>query len=293
MGRDFFEGFAVARDAYHEASDALDVDLCAVCFEDDPRLGRTEFTQPAILVTEVAMLRVLEGELGLTPSSYGGHSLGEYTALCAAGAIPLDVAARIVRRRGALMQAAVPEGEGAMVAVIAPDIIERDVTGGLDDLGVDVANRNSTDQVVLSGPARAIERAVARVRERLDGVDHDIVHLNVSAPFHSRAMHAIDAELERTLVDALPHMRPERATRVTSNLTGTFHDGRAMTLVDALVGQASGPVDWVANMHALAASATTIYEVGPHRPLRGFFRTVGRDVISVISAKGIARERCA
>ena len=293
MGRDFFERYSVARDAFAEANDALGLDLGAICFGEDPRLDRTEFTQPAILVTEIAMLRVLREEAGLTPACFGGHSLGEYTALCAAGVMPLDVAVRLVRQRGALMQAAVPEGEGAMIAVMAPGIAARDLAADFAGIDVDVANRNSPDQIVLSGHKDAIELAIARVPERLVGIEHEVARLNVSAPFHSRAMHAIDAELRDGLTRASSQLVPERASVVTSNLTGAFHGTTLAPLVDALVGQAGGTVDWIANMHALSGVATTIYEVGPHRPLRGFFRAIGRDVVSITSARSIEKGLCA
>src|SRR5258708_21690905 len=117
MARDFYERFAISRDVFVEASDALGLDMAALCFDDKPRLDLTEFTQPAILAAEMAMLRPLEREFGVSASLFGGHSLGEYTALCAAGAIPLEVAVKLVRRRGALMQAVVPPGEGARGAV--------------------------------------------------------------------------------------------------------------------------------------------------------------------------------
>jgi [acyl-carrier-protein] S-malonyltransferase/trans-AT polyketide synthase/acyltransferase/oxidoreductase domain-containing protein len=238
-------------------------------------------------VTEIAMLRALREEMGLAPAYFGGHSLGEYTALCAAGVMPLAVAARLVRQRGALMQVAVPEGEGAMIAVSSPGVAGRDLAADLAGIEVDVANRNSPDQIVLSGPRDAIDRATARVEERLVGVEHDVVRLNVSAPFHSRAMHAIDAELRDGIAAASSSFAPERAAVVTSNLTGTFHGTALPPLVDALVGQAAGTVDWIANMHALAGVATAIYEVGPHRPLRGFFRAIGREVTAITTAKSV------
>jgi malonyl CoA-acyl carrier protein transacylase len=293
MGRDFCERSAAAREAFDEASDALALDLRAICFEDDPRLDRTEFTQPAILVTEIAMLRALKDEIGLSPAYFGGHSLGEYTALCAAGVLPLDMAARVVRRRGALMQAAVPAGEGAMIALCAPEIASRDLHADFSDLGIDVANRNSPDQVVLSGSTGAIERAASRAEELLGEVEHDVVRLNVSAPFHSRAMRVIDPELRAELADGASRMDAARADIVTSNLTGAFHEPALAPLLDGLVGQASGTVDWIANMRALASVAGAIYEVGPHRPLRGFFRAIGRDVISITSARNLGKEMCA
>jgi [acyl-carrier-protein] S-malonyltransferase/trans-AT polyketide synthase/acyltransferase/oxidoreductase domain-containing protein len=287
MGKDFIDRFPAAREAFAEGSDALHIDLGALCFEEDPRLDRTEFTQPAILVTEIAMFRALRAEYGLTPAVFGGHSLGEYTALCAAGAMPLSVAAPLVRRRGALMQAVVPEGQGAMVAIVAQGVAERDLAAELAGIDVDVANRNSPNQVVLSGPAGAIERAVVRAEEILNGVEHEIVRLNVSAPFHSRGMRPMEADLRAALAEVSASIAPEHAIRVTSNLTGGFHVGTVGPLVDALVGQASGTVDWIANMRALAGAAEAIYEIGPGRPLRGFFRAIGREVASITTARNL------
>jgi malonyl CoA-acyl carrier protein transacylase len=113
MGRDVFERFAVAREVFERASDALSLDLREICFGDDPRLDRTEFTQPAILTTEIAMLRAVEEGTGLSFAYFGGHSLGEYTALCAAGAMELEDAVRLVRRRGACMQTARNSSRGS------------------------------------------------------------------------------------------------------------------------------------------------------------------------------------
>jgi malonyl CoA-acyl carrier protein transacylase len=288
MGKDFADKFSAARDVFAEASDALHIDLRALCFDEDPRLDRTEFTQPAILVTEIAMFRVLQTEYGLAPAVFGGHSLGEYTALCAAGAMPLADAARLVRRRGALMQAVVPAGEGAMVAVVCQGIAERDLLRELAGIDVDVANRNSPDQIVLSGASGEIDRAALRTEEILQGIEHDIVRLNVSAPFHSRAMRPMEPELRAALAEAAPHIVPVHAKKVTSNLAGGFHVGELAPLVDALVGQASGTVDFIANMRALAGAAEAIYEVGPGRPLRGFFRSMGREVVSIMSTRNLS-----
>jgi malonyl CoA-acyl carrier protein transacylase len=289
MARDFHEQFAAARAAFEEASDALDLDVATLCFEDDPRLNLTEFTQPAILTAEIAMMRVLVGELGLEASHFGGHSLGEYAALCAAGVVPLAVAVKIVRRRGALMQQAVPAGEGAMSAVIATDVANRDLSAAVADLEVDVANRNALDQVVLSGSAAGIEKASARVAEMLSDIEHRIVALNVSAPFHSRLMRCIEPEFRAVLDEAAPHFQPAHAVAVTSNFTGGFHGAELEPLLDGLTRQVSGTVDWIANMAALAAAtagaADQIYEVGPNRPLRKFFKTAGRDITSIMSVR--------
>jgi len=284
MAKDFCERFAASREAFEEASDALGLDMAALCFEDDPRLDLTEFTQPAIVTAEIAMLRGLSSELGFCPAWYGGHSLGEYAALCAAGVMPLGVAVRLVRRRGALMQAAVPSGEGAMAAVIAPGIADRDLAS-IAALGVDVANWNSVEQIVLSGPTAAVERATAYVETMLAGTKHEIIQLNVSAPFHSAMMRCIEPELRAAIEDVSAQIVAERAKVVTSNLTGDFHDGTMAGLVEGLVRQASSPVEWIANMRALARVASDVYEVGPNRPLRAFFRTVGLEVKPIISVR--------
>lgn len=291
MAKDFHERFAASRAVFDEASEALGLDVARLCFEQDPRLDLTEFTQPAILTAEVAMLRALESELGFSATRFGGHSLGEYTALTAAGAMPLGCAVRLVRRRGALMQAAVPAGEGAMSAVIAAGIAERVTEIELDDLGVDVANRNSEDQVVISGPTGGIEAAEKRIEERLGDAEHQIVRLNVSAPFHSRMMRPIEPPFRAELDSAAASLAPEKARGVTSNLRGAFHE--PADLVDALVGQISGTVDFIANMRALAAASTRIYEIGPNKPLRRFFSTLGVEVTSILNVRGAEKAAAA
>lgn len=182
------------------------------------------------------------------------------------------------------MQAAVPAGEGAMSAVIGSGIVDRIASVELDDLGVDVANKNSVDQVVISGPTAGIATAEQRIEAELSGSEHQVVRLNVSAPFHSRMMRGIEPEFRRELDSASSGFSPERSTVVTSNLRGGFH--RPEDMLDALVGQISGTVDFIANMRALAAAAERVVEVGPNKPLRRFFSTLGVDVTSIINVRG-------
>lgn len=289
MAQDFFDQFAVSREVFAEASEALGWDVAALCFEDDPRLDQTQLTQPALLTAEIAMLRALQSEHGLVASVYGGHSLGEYSALCAAGVLPLPVAVRLVHRRGALMQRAVPRGAGAMVAVVADGIAERNLAADLGDLEVDVANLNAPGQVVLSGTAAAVEEARQRLITSIAGSSPDFVMLNVSAPFHSRFMRGIEDEFRVELETVADQIDAARADVVTSNLTGTFHRPDRAAVIDALVRQISGTVDWIANMRALAAVSTAIVEIGPGRPLRGFFRALEREVVSVMSVRTAER----
>jgi malonyl CoA-acyl carrier protein transacylase len=285
MARDFHAEHAAAREVFAEASEALSLDMAALCFEEDPRLDLTEYTQPAIVTAEIAMLRSLPG---LQPTRFGGHSLGEYTALCAAGVIPLADAVRLVRKRGALMQQAVPVGEGAMSAVVAPKVADAGLKELIADLGVDVANLNSLDQVVISGPAPGVEAAEKRIADKI--ADAEVIRLNVSAPFHSRLMRGIEAEFRGELEAAAPRFDAARAVSVTSNLRGGFHTGTATDLIDALTGQISGTVDWVANMRALSAAAPRIVELGPNRPLKRFFATLGVSITSVMNLKGAQKE---
>jgi [acyl-carrier-protein] S-malonyltransferase len=275
MGRDFYERFATARAAFAEASEGCGVDLAAVCFEDEDRLNLTEYTQPCILAAESAMLAGLREETGLRADCYAGHSLGEYTALVAAGVLPLGEAARLVRRRGALMQQAVPAGQGAMLAVVGRGLDLEEVRRQLEGLEVDAANHNSSSQIVVSGSAADVEKA----KERLGGKGRRLIPLNVSAPFHSRFMKAVEPEFAEELCAAA--LDPHVADRVASNYTGAFHHADAAAVRDALVRQISGTVRWVDNMRAIAARASRIVEIGPGRPLSGFFKDVGVAVRAV------------
>jgi [acyl-carrier-protein] S-malonyltransferase len=187
------------------------------------------------------------------------------------------------------MQVAVPKGEGAMLAVIASGIGNRDLAADLSNLGVDVANRNSPDQVVISGAAAAVLEATALLERLLDGTEHRLVPLNVSAPFHSRLMRVIEPEFEGVLAGISAAMRPDAARACTSNVTGGFHDPAVATIVDLLARQISSPVDWIANMNAIGKVAGHIYEIGPGKPLTGFFKSIGRTVTPILSVKHAQR----
>ena len=276
MGADFCREYEVVRNIYAEASDAIGVDLEAISFaEDDPRLHLTEFTQPAILTNEIALLQVLRQELDFAPTLFAGHSLGEYTALVAAGALNFADAVRLVRRRGALMQSAVPAGAGAMSAVkLSPEAPSPDAAACMDlvaGCGVDVANINSQFQFVISGLVGAVQAASEELLRSAPEVE--IVPLTVSAPFHSRHMQEIEDEFAAYLAD-FP-VNGVAATSVLSNFTGSYHGEEAEGVRRALVSQISGAVRWSENMRRLVADASEILEVGPGRPLGGFFVRAG------------------
>jgi [acyl-carrier-protein] S-malonyltransferase/trans-AT polyketide synthase/acyltransferase/oxidoreductase domain-containing protein len=286
MGQDFCQRFASSRAVFEEASEALGTDLGALCFDEDARLSLTEYAQPAILTTEIAMLRALGEAFGLEARRFGGHSLGEYTALVAAGAMPLAAAVRIVRERGRLMQEAVPVGRGRMLAVIGRELDLAAVERAIDGLAVTIANDNSPEQIVLSGLAEDVAVAESRLA---DGEGRRLVALDVSAPFHSPHMAGIEPAFAAVLEAASGGWDASRAPAVTSNLTGGFHDADPAALCGRLVRQISGTVRWRSNMAALADGSIRIVEVGPGRPLRGFFKAVGVTIESITDVRSATR----
>jgi [acyl-carrier-protein] S-malonyltransferase/trans-AT polyketide synthase/acyltransferase/oxidoreductase domain-containing protein len=198
----------------------------------------------------------------------------------------LGEAARLVRRRGALMQQAVPAGQGAMLAVLGRGLDLEELRRQLEGLEVDAANHNSSSQIVVSGSAGDVEKA----RERLAGKGRRLIPLNVSAPFHSRFMKPVEAafaaELESVALEAAA------AVRVASNYTGAFHLADAAAVREALVKQISGTVRWVDNMRGLAERASRIVEIGPAKPLSAFFKDVGMAARAITDVAG-AREALA
>jgi [acyl-carrier-protein] S-malonyltransferase len=294
MGKDFYDNIPVSKQTYDEASDALGWDVSAMCFGEDERLNLTEYTQPCILTMEIAALRGLACLYGFSPTIYGGHSLGEFTALLAAGVLTLAEAVKIVHIRGRLMQKAVPLGEGGMAAVISQNIDMTLLRKHLTDIPVDVANVNSAHQVVISGRLSALPEAEKRLRAAFA---HDpgfrFVTLNVSAPFHSRFMQTIEEPFAQTLREVGKHMTTMTGTKVTSNFTGGFHSDNREAIICCLVSQLSNTVRWIDNMKCIAAQTDIVYEIGPGRPLRDFFKTVGitcSSITNLPSAERIFRD---
>jgi [acyl-carrier-protein] S-malonyltransferase len=290
MGKDFYEQVSVSKETYEEASEALGWDVAALCFGEDERLNLTEYTQPCIVTTELAMIRGLKALYDFSPLYFGGHSLGEFTALVAADVLPLRDVVRIVHKRGRLMQEAVPLGRGAMSAVIGDNLDIRVILDTLKDLPIDVANVNSAKQVVISGEATFMSEAESRLTAVL-AKDQSVrfVALNVSAPFHSRLMAPIEESFEDTLRIFEAGMTAENATGVTSNYTGGFHPDDKNEIIRSLVYQLSNTVKWVDNMSELSSQADKIYEVGPGRPLRAFFQSMDVDCSSITALSAAER----
>lgn len=281
MGKDFFDNFPESKAIFDAASQAIDVDMPALCFTENEQVNQTEFTQPAILTAEIAMWTALQRKYSLNAQAFAGHSLGEYTALVAAGVMQLPDAVKIVRKRGALMQRAVPLGVGAMAALVLDNITSTDCASVVRNAGAEVANFNSPSQFVISGKKECVEKACQDVTAKFEGLR--AIPLNVSAPFHSTLMRSIESEFRDYLCSFKGNMNLERASTVLSNYSGTFHT--AANVLDNLVSQISGSVQWLKNMEAIAGLKCEVLEIGPNRVLAKFLSSVEVSAKSIIDLK--------
>lgn len=260
---------------FAEASQGAGVDLWALSQEGpDEQLNQTEFTQPALLAAGVAVWRLWQSRGGMQPAQLAGHSLGEYSALVAAGILTLHDAAQLVRLRGQLMQDAAPAGTGAMAAVLgADDALVREVCETVSGKEVVVpANYNSPGQIVIGGHAAAVDTALTLLAER--GV-RKAVKLAVSAPSHTPLMR----EAANRLAEAMK-MLPWQAPRlpVVQNVDAEVHEG-VESIRDALVRQLYLPVQWTGCVEALVArGATRIGECGPGKVLAGLVKRIDKNV---------------
>jgi [acyl-carrier-protein] S-malonyltransferase len=274
MGRDVADKFPIARTAFNEADSALGFSISKLCFEGpDEDLKLTENTQPAILTTSTALFRILE-EKGIRPDFVAGHSLGEYSALVAAGALKLADAAPLVRRRGRYMQEAVPVGEGAMAALLGLDlaavqsVCERAAEGQV----VAPANLNSPGQIVIAGNREAVERGVTIAKE--SGAKRAIL-LQVSAPFHCALLMPAEDRLSVDLDSySFSDLRCPLVTNVDARPIYKGEDAR-----DALKRQVSRPVRWQETVQFLLDQGVrTFVEVGPGKVLLGLVRSIDKSV---------------
>jgi len=273
MGKDLAENFLVAKHVFQEANDSLGFDLAAMCFSgSEDELKLTANTQPAILTTSIAALRVLEQETDLQPAFAAGHSLGEYSALVSVGALSLADAVKTVRQRGTFMQEAVPVGFGAMAAIMGIDapeltlICEKAAEGEI----VAPANFNSPGQIVIAGHATAVERAMTLAKEA--GAKRALP-LPVSAPFHSALMEPAAKRLAEVLegvtigefkcpvvgnVEAAPYLGPERVKPL-------------------LVEQVCAAVRWDESVLKMQELGVTNYiEIGPGKVLSGLVKRIAK-----------------
>ncbi|MDR0181372.1 ACP S-malonyltransferase [Lysobacter arvi] len=265
----------IVRETFAEASEGADVDLWALSQSGtEEMLNRTEYTQPALLAAGVAVWRAWQGQGGTAPAWLAGHSLGEYTALVAAGALTLRDGAHLVRLRGQLMQDAAPAGVGAMAAVLgAEDALVQEVCEAVSGTEVVVpANFNSPGQIVIGGHAAAVDKALAMLGER--GV-RKAVKLAVSVPSHTPLMREAANRLAEAMT-ALSWRMPDRP--VVQNVDARAHES-VDAIRDALVRQLYLPVQWTGCVQALAAKgATRMAECGPGKVLAGLVKRIDKGI---------------
>jgi [acyl-carrier-protein] S-malonyltransferase len=274
MGRDLAEKFPESKAVFDEADAALGFSLSKLCFEgSEEALKQTENTQPAILTVSIAAYRALEKQ-GITPDFVAGHSLGEYSALVAAGALDFSTAVKLVRGRGRYMQEAVPAGQGAMAAILglSPADVAEVCKKAAETEVVSPANMNSPEQTVISGSAAAVKRAVEIASQK--GAKRAVI-LQVSAPFHCAMMLAAQQRLEADLRAAhFSNLKFPLITNVDAEAISTGEEAR-----EALIRQVTSPVRWLESIRDMIDNGVTVFvEVGPGKVLTGLLRQIDRSV---------------
>jgi [acyl-carrier-protein] S-malonyltransferase len=275
MGKNLVENFPVAARIFEELDDALHLSISRLCFAGSAEdLQLTENTQPAILAVSVAALRVMESEGFPRPDYVAGHSLGEYSGLCAASSLLATDAIQTVRSRGRYMQEAVPVGTGAMAAVIGAKLedIEKACAEASQGQVCAPANINSPNQVVIAGNAEAVDRASELLRS---GGAKRVLQLNVSAPFHSALMmpaqERLAVDLERV---SFANLKVPLVTNVDAVVIRKGSEAR-----ESLVRQVSSAVRWLESIELLIKEGVdTFVEVGPGKVLTGLMRQISREV---------------
>jgi len=276
MGKDLFDKFAVAREVFEAADDALGFSLSKMCFAgDEADLQLTANTQPAILTTSLAAYYAALEEGLPDPDYVAGHSLGEYSALVAARVLDFADAVRTVRKRGTYMQEAVPVGVGAMAAIMGLDVeaVEDGCVEAAQGQVCSPANINSPSQVVIAGNAEAVDRACEILKEK--GAKRAI-KLNVSAPFHCALM--MPAQ-ERLADDLLELQYSDFAFPIFHNVSAALNSNAA-EVCDKLTQQVSSPVRWLQTVENMTKTGVNKFiEIGPGKVLSGLVRQIDRDVV--------------
>lgn len=269
MGKDFYDNFQEAKDVFAQAEEASGLDVAAICFEENDKLNQTEYTQIAMLTVELAIAKVLKAK-GITPCVTAGLSLGEYGAVVTAGIMNEKDALRVIRKRGILMQNAVPSG-GAMAAVLGStqEAIEKicEETEGI----VSIANYNCPGQIVITGEETAVDKACEALKEA--GAKR-CVKLNVSGPFHSPLLKEAGEELFKVLETVeLSEMKIPYLT----NVTGDYVENTTQ-VKELLKEQVSSSVRWQQNVEKMIADGVDVMiEVGPGKTLSGFLRKIDKE----------------
>lgn len=270
MGKDFYHTYDTAREIFDQASKWLSLDMKTLCFEENDKLDLTEYTQAALVTTCLAMAHVV-CEHGLTPDVTAGLSLGEYCAIEMAGGMSLEDAVKTVRKRGILMEEAVPTGAGGMAAVLGMDQQKiEEITDSME--GVGIANYNCPGQIVITGEKKAVEEASEKLK--MQGAKR-VIPLNVSGPFHSEMLKEAGRELgeilekQETFSLKIPYV---------TNVNAQYVDDKN-SIKQLLAKQISSPVKWQQSVENMISSGVdTFVEIGPGKTLTGFIRKINRDV---------------
>lgn len=274
MAKDFYDSFEDSKKVFDEADDVLDIELKKICFEENDDINKTEYTQPAMVAAEVAIYEHLKNA-GLKADVFAGLSLGEYSALVAAGAMTLADGIKTVRRRGILMQNEVPLGMGGMAAVIAMDADKIAEICENTPGKVQIANYNCPGQIVISGEAEAVKAASAALAEA--GAKR-VISLNVSGPFHSQMLVPAGEKLYDFLqgVDIAEGFAPYYCNADAEEITD------AAKVKELLKRQVYSSVRWQQTIENMIADGVdTFIEVGPGKTLTGFMKKINREVKSI------------
>jgi len=297
MGVDFVEAYPEAAKIFDIASQSLGIDLLEINKGNShtQTLSSTVYAQPCIVVTEIAMYEVLkmQPDLAFAPEFFAGHSLGEYSALVAANVISLETAAQILYNvRGRLMQDAMENSDGAMAAVIIKDLPYAEIKQITNKHDIDIANHNSLDQVVISGLANDVDLAIADLKMQYEASVRCVL-LDVDSAFHSRHMQSIGETFHQRMLEYKKEFNPKNLPKVLSNYTGDFYTADVDQLIDLLSKQLYSEVKWQSNMQNMLENVDGIVdgilELGPNRPLSGFFKTMGVRIQNVCNLRGLKK----
>lgn len=268
MGKDFYAQSETVRTIYDRAGELLDLDMKALCFEENEKLDQTEYTQAALVTTCLSIAAVLQ-ERGLQPDVTAGLSLGEYCAIAVAGGMKTEDAVTVTRKRGIYMQNAAPDGIGAMAAVLGPDsaVVEQ-VLEGVE--GASVANYNCPGQTVITGYRESVERAAEKLKEA--GAKR-VAMLNVSGPFHSPLLENAGRQLAEELEKVnLSELKIPYVTNVTAEYITDIGQTKEL-----LAKQVSASVRWQQSVENMIADGVdTFVEIGPGKTLAGFMKRIDR-----------------
>lgn len=270
MGQDFYENTKTGKEIFDRASELLGFSMPELCFEKNDRLDITEYTQAAMVTASIAMTKVIE-EAGFRPDVTAGLSLGEYCALAAAGVMSADDAILTVRRRGILMQEAVPAGIGGMSAVLGMNAEQiNEVVDQIEN--VQVANYNCPGQIVISGRKEAVEEAAVKLKEA--GAKR-VIPLNVSGPFHSYLLE----DAGKKLGEFLQNVKiSDPVIPYVANVTAQYVKS-ASEVMPLLEKQVSSSVRWQQSVETMLADGVDRFvEIGPGKTLSGFIKKINRDV---------------